>query len=114
VANIAPDDASHWHWLAMASLAAGRQESYQRACDELLSRYGPGTRRIDLEVTLGTWLLAPHSDDDLVRLQPLMDAYVRHSPGERFLVWLYALRTATIPREFLDPALPPATRPLPG
>jgi hypothetical protein len=110
VARIAPDDATHWHWLAMAGIGAGRQETYQRACDELLRRFGPQARRIDLETTLVTWLLTPHSEDDLVRIQPLMDAYTQHLAEERFLIWLYALRTGTIPREFLDPAHPPTSR----
>ena len=52
--GLAPDNLTLWHWLATASLAAGRQDTYQRACDELVLRCGPNTSRGELSGTLGT------------------------------------------------------------
>ncbi len=108
--RLAPGDSLHWHCLAMVSIATGRQEPYRRVCNEVLGRYRPDSRSHDLNLILSTWLLAAHSEQDLARLRPVIDAHARHFPRERLFAWLYQLRTGNIPREFLDPANPPAPR----
>jgi WD40 repeat protein/serine/threonine protein kinase len=111
--SLAPEDLLHWHWLAMVSIATGRQEPYRRVCNHVLARYRPDSRSHDVTLILSTWLLAAHSEQDLARLRPLIDAHARHFPRERFMIWLYQLRTGNTPREFLDPANPPAPSDLP-
>ncbi len=109
VTTLAPDDVMHWHWLAMASLAAGRTESYQRACDELLRRFSANASYNDLDWTLRTWLVTPHDDKKLAQLGALVGANARDDPESPIRARLYELRTGKTPRDVLDSASPPAS-----
>ncbi len=110
VTTLAPDDVMHWHWLAMASLAAGRHETYQRACDEMLRRFDANASGNELTWTLRTWLVSPHdaNEKELASLR----AFVYSSPGNidwRTFPWLYRLRAGKALHDDLESAIPPAT-----
>ncbi|MEX2168408.1 MAG: serine/threonine-protein kinase [Pirellulales bacterium] len=102
VTDLAPDDVMHWHWLAMASLAAGQHEAYQSACDELLRSVGDSPSNHDLFWTLRTWLVAPHDVKNLAKLSTLADAFARQFPEPRTFPWLYELRNGKTTRDILD------------
>jgi hypothetical protein len=105
--DLAPDDAEHWYWLAMASLAGDRLETYQRACDELLRRFTPEVSMSDLVLVLNACLAVPRGDQDIVHLGSPVEDFSRYVPGWRSLPWLYQLRMGATPREFRDLQHPP-------
>jgi WD40 repeat protein len=100
--SLAANDVMHWHWLAMASLAAGQREKYQWACDELLRRFSASENANDIHWVLRTWLVRPHDDKRLARLRPVVDTYARHFADSRSFTWLYELRAGNIPFELMD------------
>jgi hypothetical protein len=107
--SLAANDVMHWHWLAMASLAAGQREKYQWACDELLRRFSASENANDIHWVLRTWLVRPHDDKRLARLRPVVDTYARHFADSRSFTWLYELRAGNIPFELMDSTRSPAT-----
>jgi eukaryotic-like serine/threonine-protein kinase len=104
VTTLAPDDMMHWHWLAMSGLAAGRHETYWRACDDVLRRCGPETGDNDFFWTLRTWLVMPHNGKRLTTLRTRLDPLSRF-PKSPAVHWLYNIRTG----KALASATPPAT-----
>ena len=97
----------HWYWLAIASLADDRQDTYQRACDELVSRFDATANRNDLIWIMRTWLVVPHDTQQLKPLQPLVDAFAIEFPRKETISWLYDLRTGITPGIVIGSTIPP-------
>jgi WD40 repeat protein len=91
VTTLAPTEVMHWHWLAMASIAGGRHETYQRACDELLRRFGTSTNIYDRFWTAKTWLVTPRRDQEITSLRKLVNSMPLHEA--RTFQWLYQFQT---------------------
>jgi hypothetical protein len=108
VTRLAPGDPQHFHWLAMASLAADRHETYERACDALLSQCEANPTADNICWSVGTWLVSSHDERKLARLDPLVAAYARNFPDSPSFPCLYELRLGRTPRQFLASATPPA------
>jgi WD40 repeat protein/serine/threonine protein kinase len=107
VIDLAPDHIPHWSWLALASLAAGQQDTYQHACDELLRRSGADASPNELLCVVKLCLVSPRDPKDLSPIAPLVEAFTRHFPEAQFVPWLYQLRIGTIPHELVDSDTPP-------
>jgi WD40 repeat protein len=92
--TLAPDDGIHWFWLAMASLAGDRRDSYQLACEEMLRRHRREASDIEIFLVLRTWLASDaHDADELASLAPLVETYEKQSARPHMIPWLYRLRT---------------------
>jgi hypothetical protein len=100
---------AHWHWLAMASLAAGRHDTYQRSCDEMARRFDGRASGHDIYWIVRTWFAKPHDSQELNRLEPFLPAFVRQYCESRPNSRLYALRTDKSPGELPDFNNPLAT-----
>lgn len=107
VATLAPGDVMHWYWLAMASLAADRPDTYQRACDSLLRLCAADASDVELFWGLRTWLVASHSDKELAPLGPLVGAFRQDFPEPNPISWLYKLRGGKESRNAFDSTMVP-------
>ena len=104
--TLAPNEPVLWHWLAMASIAANRHETYDRVCDELVRRVGPTASEGDLYWIIRTWLAMPHESIELASIQAVVDVYAQQYPELRKYPWLYTLRNGSMRhQEVLDPAI---------
>jgi WD40 repeat protein len=107
VTNAAPNDVMHWHWLAMASFAGGRKATYERACDELLSRFGKSGSTYEKVWTAKTWLISPRHGEDTTALRELVDSLAVDEA--RTFPWLYEVQTGKPVRDPKKNVTPPAT-----
>ncbi len=98
VVDLAPDDLMHWFWLAMASLGADRRDSYDRACEAMLSRLGDQTREVDVLHTLLAWLVVPRDRAQVNRLAPHDRRFWKeHRSQARVVHCMYQLRMSEVP-----------------
>jgi hypothetical protein len=113
VTRLAPNEALHWHWLAMASLAGNRKDDYERASDELLRVVAANFRCDDLTWVVRTCLVTPRNDKQLGRLQPDFEQALKRCGYHKYVL-LYDLRRRKIPsRITAEAASPDLVRNLP-
>jgi WD40 repeat protein len=104
VTKLEPNDAIHWHWLAMASIAAGREDTYQHCCAQIVRVFGTEARNHEVYWAARTLLALPRKDNDLAPFQAIMDAAGSDFESNSVTKWdriLYELRVGVTPREFL-------------
>jgi WD40 repeat protein len=90
VTELAPNEMMHWYWLAMASLGAEQQETYERACKEMSKRVSRESRH-DYIWAFRAWLASVPNEEQLTLLAEHRDAYEAGLTGNSTL-WLYLLR----------------------
>jgi hypothetical protein len=93
-ARIDPHDAMHWYWLAMASLAAGDQATYRRACDALIDSESI-KRQSDAEFFRAkkALLLRPRTTEELARLKPRFDDLIQRGSMPLHEILLLRMRS---------------------
>jgi serine/threonine-protein kinase len=82
------DPNDHWRWYRAAALylQIGDTEAYDRACWQMLERFGNTDHPAVAEQTAKTCLLAPGAVGDFDRVLKLADLAVKKNPSDRWIL----------------------------